>query len=89
MAVGDVVNVLLNSATSYQPAAGISLVIMTNFNGEAAFQYGVTNGVLTAVNYTAADNSVMLGQKIGITNTVYYYLSAGAATSGFTAIQIK
>ena len=89
MAVGDVVNVLLNSATSYQPAAGIQLIIMTQFNGELAYQYGVTNGVLVGINYTAADNNMMLTQKIGITNGIYYYISSGNVNNGFTAIQIK
>jgi hypothetical protein len=89
MAVGDVVNVLLSSGTSYQPAVGVELVIMTILNGEIATIYGVTDGVDSAINYTAADNSVMLSQKIGLTNGIYYSVTVGAATGGFSAFQTK
>ena len=93
MAVGDIVNVGLDSATSYQPAAGIELVVLVQFNAEVAGQRGMTNGVLTVYNVISGNavssGPTLLGSKFGITNTWYYFINTADVGSGFAAIQIK
>jgi len=91
MAVGDIVNIALNSATSYQPAAGIEILILKTFNGTTVAYIGITDGAITANNYldynAAGPNEI--GNKMGITNSLYYSTVAALATSGFTGIQLK
>ena len=94
MAVGDVINIK-TTGTSYQPAAGVELMILKVFNdSNYGYRYGFTDGVTYCATYLQGGsgnyNNAQIGNKYGINNTQYYYDSAGASVGqGFSAIQIK
>jgi hypothetical protein len=92
MVAGDVVNFISGVAFTYQPSAGVEIVIMKNHNSSNTFAYGLTNGVTTATNYFVASSllydSSAIGNKVCITNTNYYTNSSASGT-GFSGIQIK
>ena len=92
MVAGDLVPIISGVAFTYQPAAGVEIVIMKNHHSSGTFSYGLTNGVTTATNYLVAVSitydSAATGNRVCITNTNYYTNSAGSGT-GFSGIQTK
>ena len=92
MAVGDIVNWLANSVTSYQPAAGIEIIIMRIFGDAGTYSIRVTDGVIAAGDYMtsiAPYQQMSSSNKIGITNTSYFQFLPSSSTRGFSGIQIK
>jgi len=92
MVAGDIVNISMSASTTYQPAAGIELVLIKVMNGGATMGYGFTNGVVTTeadVGTYFATDGAQLGDKVGITNTQYYISTGINVRKGFSAMQIK
>ena len=92
MAVGDVVNFLANSATSFQPASTVEIIILQVFINQTATEVGLTDGATKAVQYinTASGGfQTMPAKRLGITNTNYFSISPSSANVGFSGIQTK
>ena len=89
LAGGDIVNVNLGGTGSYQPSAGIEIVLLTPLGNTG--NYGFTNGVTNTYLYLEVGNGGgnPLMQKLGITNGQYFYTSTAVAYSGISGIQIK
>ena len=94
MAVGDIVS-QINDTTgnNFQPAAGVEIIVLSSFVGTGASWYvGLMDGTNTAHWYNISSQTdiyvhSVLGDKIAINNTNYYYNSNTAG--GFSGIQIK
>ena len=92
MAVGDIINVSADGVNSWQPAAGIEIIVLKTFMGSTTGYTGITNGTVSPNQYvdrSDTNNANQVGNKYGITNTFYYYNSIGSSTTGFSGIQIK
>jgi|TARA_R110000796_G_C14322623_1_gene408037 hypothetical protein len=92
LAVGDIINVSTNGVTSWQPAAGIEIIVLKTFSGASPAYMGMSNGTVNPNSYydrSDTSNSSGTGIKYGITNTLYYYNSINGTESGFSGIQIK
>ena len=90
MAVGDVVSAI--NITSYQPSAGVEVILLHLWYNNNADVYRLNNGTLSKYNNFntgttglgyQGNNATM---KFPITNTNYYTSDATTAISG---IQIK
>jgi len=94
MAAGDVVNGYLASSASFQPAAGVEILITSWFaNGATAMQIGLTGGG-TAYNYVGGTTgtgagAIMMNIKFFITNTRFLLNVPSGVDAGYTGIQIK
>ena len=89
MASGDIINVSTVTTGTYQPAAGIEIIVLCPLCANSSF-VGVTNGVQPMTiyyEYNIGGSPNM--NKFGITNTFYYYTSDVTADSGLSGIQIK
>jgi len=98
MAVGDIINVQMASSTSYQPAAGVEIVVIKVFVGSpGSLEYGLSDGTSNyCKNYHAFNggtpgyDSPSFGNKYGITNTLYMLNTSSQTNNrGFSGIQIK
>ena len=95
MAVGDVIadNGLGGASfVTFQPAAGVEIIITAFLGNGATIMVGVTDGIaarsVTGVGLDGTYANVAVNCKIGITNT--HYLSMYATSeSGYSGIQIK
>jgi hypothetical protein len=94
MAVGDVISQTYAPALqSFQPAAGVHIMVLSCWGRHTAVSYGITDGAQPA--YTDYNDNGTTGArdsgliKVGITNTYYLYMIANAIGVGFTGIQIK
>ncbi len=94
MAVGDVVsNINGTGGNNFQPASGVEIIVLSSFVGTSASWYvGIMDGTNQGQwynHYSGTDKYVqsVLGNKIAINNTNYYYNSNSAG--GFSGIQIK
>jgi hypothetical protein len=87
MAVGDIINI---DSGSYQPAAGIEIIVLIVFRGNNTGSHGLTDGASTITNYGTGDSATSsltkTALRFGLTNT--WYLN-GAPLQGFSGIQIK
>tara|TARA_R110002051_G_scaffold136356_1_gene209016 strand:+ start:682 stop:948 length:267 start_codon:yes stop_codon:yes gene_type:complete len=88
MVAGDIVNWISNTATTYQPAVGVEIIILVPFLNANAAECGIYNGVNKATAYYAANDDLTIISKIGITNTNYYLMTT-LTQGGFSGIQIK
>jgi len=91
MAVGDIIT---STGNSFQPAAGTEIVITWLSTDNGNVNLGITNGTLSMRLYGGLTNtnvdSIKISQKMGITNTWYFYASFAAPTaSGFSGFQTK
>ena len=88
MVVGDVINTYV---WSFQPAAGVEIMILTQFFSNTNGYFGITDGVSISRNYwnTTIIPSAKDPVKFGITNTDYYYTNQASPNGGFSGIQIK
>jgi len=90
MAVNDPVNFYANASNTFQPAAGVQIMILTAFSYSTDSYFGITNGVTNASNYSnGAYLNRVIGSKYIITNTDYWYVSGIGTEKGFSGIQIK
>ena len=97
MAVGDVINEVMPSTTTFQPAAGVEIIILSVFGGaDTSWQWGFTDGSDFARKYQSYNGGTpgytisSMGTKLGITNTMYYTCdSTDTVSRGFSGIQIK
>ena len=96
MAVGDVINETMPSSTTFQPAAGVEIIVLSVFGGsDSVWQWGFTDGTNFARKYQDyigdRDYTITsMGIKFGITNTMYYSCdSTDTSSRGFSGIQIK
>ena len=104
MVAGDIVNIQLigvyPAGTTYQPAAGVELIVLQSLANTANTYIGIFDGATHAYNIVstiaaASGNNgpyqsfLPLTMKLGITNTQYYKNDSGAANKGFSAIQTK
>jgi hypothetical protein len=91
MAVGDSINQNMSGATSFQPAAGVEIVVLRFFCHDIAANFGFTNGVLITQQRHEQNtyNDAQIGNKYAFTNTNYYYQDTTNANTGFAGIQIK
>jgi len=97
MAVGDAVNVNMSGVNTFQPAAGVTIMVLKSMFGSPAYaSVGFTNG--TADTYEHCSNGWAngatyafntTGNKFPITNTNYYYNDSSHAQKGFGGIQIQ
>ena len=88
MAVGDIINFNGDSASSYQPAAGIEIMVLMIYINNTAMWWGMTDGTTVTRNYSN-DYGKNTFTKYGITNTQYFYLDAIRTATGFSGLQIK
>ena len=92
MAVGDSVSVYLHTATTFVPAAGIQIMILSPMLTDGAQYVGFSDGTgnNTARQYVLHSQGGMgATQRWIITNTDYFYTLNAAAWTGFNGIQIK
>jgi len=96
LTVGDVVNISMAIGdTSYQPAAGIEIIVLMNYTGSVTFYFGHTDGVQDTSAYCPAGTTMVnyinptFGNKAGFTNARYYYNTSTNAKKGFSGIQIR
>jgi len=93
MAVGDVISVIQNSDITYQPAAGVEVMITSAGNPiDAYFAILLTNGVGVSINYinNTATNWTFYQPKIFINNSIYVSIVGNAPNyRSFCGIQIK
>jgi len=92
MAVGDVISVLQNSDITYQPAAGVEVMITSaGPQNDGGFGIGLYDGVNISYNYYNATTSAWENYqpKIFITNSVYLTITSSAGSRSFCGIQIK
>jgi len=97
MAVGDIISdivaVLAAATATFQPAAGVE-IILTYFGSEvpAADQfYKLDDGTLSVKCFKFGDDAINQNQKMGITNTNYLQLNnanASARDMSYQGIQI-
>ena len=89
MAAGDVVSSLVTG--NFQPAAGISIIILLVGVQNGVGYCGLTDGVTNKSNYngvfTNPTKTPDVPMKLCITNSIYFYSSH--VNSGFSGIQIK
>ncbi len=92
MAVGDVISGQIVGAGTFQPAAGVEIMITSCLvQPRNSDDIRMTDGANQAIfsNQANTANSHM-NMKFLITNSLYLYLNAGAGVySGYTGIQIK
>jgi len=94
MAVGDIIQISLASGTnSFQPAAGVEIIVLKNLMDSVVGRYGFTDGAVNTTVYHSVGTSTYdqagLGTKTAFTNAQYYYNDAAASNHGCCAIQIK
>ena len=104
MAAGDIVNVqvigVYPAGTTYQPAAGIEIIVLQSLVKTGNTYVGIFDGATHAYNMVSVIASggsnnnpfqsyLPLSMKLGITNTEYYKNDSAAANKGFSAIQTK
>jgi len=104
MAAGDIVNIHMTgvypAGTTYQPAAGVEIIILSMMLNTANTTVGFTDGANYAKNIfsqvaagSTSNASYQSGepfkQKFGITNAQYLKNDSGATNKGFSGIQIK
>lgn len=97
MAVGDVVNAVgvANGALTFQPAAGVEVMITATFSRPGQTGPSLTNGTTTSTylrtNQQAAEGVIEVSRYITINNSVY--LTIGASGIGevdaYCGIQIN
>ena len=89
MTVGDLVFFNATSATTYQPAAGVEIIILSIFVSNSATTYYGTfqSGLVRNRNYSA--QLPYANNKFGITNTDYFEFNVLNGNTGFCGIQIK
>jgi|TARA_R110002110_G_scaffold389539_2_gene601870 hypothetical protein len=92
MAVGDAINVYLHTASTFQPASGVEIMVLAPFITDGSSYVGFTDGTASNTarqhiyhNYGGVGST----QRWVITNTDYYYVIAATAFFGFSGIQIK
>tara|TARA_R110000803_G_scaffold116604_1_gene185179 strand:+ start:502 stop:777 length:276 start_codon:yes stop_codon:yes gene_type:complete len=91
MAVGDIINDVLTSATwvSFQPSAGTEIMILMSWGSGVVYtrlEDGVNDSqiIVTTSTYGASMN-----MKMGITNTNYGGFYSSGGTCAYSGIQIK
>jgi len=97
MVVGDVVNGIGLDSTlfSFQPAAGVEVIVTHMAINSGWYSLGTTAGVGTGKIYYGSNNaqpspSIQGGTKICINNTNFLYFNASAGfQANFSGIQIK
>tara|TARA_R110000823_G_scaffold125645_1_gene252470 strand:+ start:667 stop:960 length:294 start_codon:yes stop_codon:yes gene_type:complete len=92
LAAGDVINVTMNGVQTFVPAAGVEIIILQQFAENSNFAGGIYDGTDYATNYSATsgnNTTPWQGNRLGITNTLYYQSNSTAASKGFSGIQIK
>ena len=97
MVVGDVVNGIgvVSTLFSFQPAAGVEVIITHMAINSAWYTLGTTAGAGTGKIYYGSNNaqpspSIQGGTKICINNTNFIYFAASATyQANFSGIQIK
>jgi len=98
MAVGDVVNGILQAASgalNFQPAAGVECVIMHCSGGNTSMGNGLADGTYTSrSDYSFSGTSAQGGRnphnlKLCINNTNYLYCQANSYPPAYSGIQIK
>ncbi len=89
MAVGEAVNRYFNTVDTFQPAAGVEIVVMVTFTGSADDLVGITNGTSTANSNVYFTYPNPNSNRFIITNTDYYKTDSIHTQAGFSGIQTK
>ena len=102
MAVGDVISGIFNNtgtANYFQPSSGVEIIIVSSFGtapNSTTFRTGIYNGTTNIYNTCRAfpdtnTNSrfITFNIKIGITNTIYFYVFGDDLPTAYTGIQTK
>ena len=92
MAAGDVINFLANGVVSFQPAAGVEIIVLRVFGNAGTLSTGISDGATSAQDYfspVAPYQQLGSSNKFGITNSEYFILTPSSAFVGFSGIQIK
>ena len=99
MTAGDVVNLLsaipVASATNYQPAVGVEVVVLSGMGLDSQNRFGLFNGTLYAMWSSITSNAGWRDGfgKMTINNTNYLQMqntdAANIQNGGFSGIQIK
>lgn len=91
MAVGDIVNFMANASTTFQPAAGVEIMVLKTFANASATSSGITDGTNSAVGYVSSSvpyQAMETSNRFGITNSSYFTINSGSLR-GMSGIQIK
>lgn len=94
MVVGDVVSGLsaVNTILTFQPAAGVEVVITSYSADTAGIQIEVFDGALGSfMGITGFDNQNTVAMKIFVSNAIYIRIGAAGAgfSTSFTGIQTQ
>ena len=102
MAKGDIINgleaVAASASTSFQPAAGVEIVLwFLDYGASASTQGGKGGGLTNGTQKTGFDGLEQLthqgtnGFRMGITNAIYLSFTndATAKDFGYSGIQVK
>lgn len=98
MAVGDVVNGILQAASgtiNFQPAAGVECIIFTCSGGNTSAGNGLTDGTYTSrSDFSSSGTNAYGGRnphnlKLCVNNTNYLYAAANNYPPAYSGVQIK
>ena len=87
MAVGDIIT---NRGSSFVPAVGVEIIVFNSFTNNINANLGLQDGVNIMSNQggvKSTTHSLLLQNRLGLTNTWYYYNNQAAG--GFTGVQTK